>query len=143
MTAARARRLWTAACLLATLSCDGPGVASPRNGVVLGGGTAASALSVVGTWRRLVVFVDDFGFARSSETTWQFGADGAVARVLVTRNLSLGLIDVLVSAGRYRLSNDQVIVDLVTPSPVQLQLSLRLVGEQLELAGQTYLRVSG
>ena len=123
------------------LACDGPGVVSPTRGVVGRAGVTSASLSLVGTWRRTIFFVDDVGIARSSETTWQFAADGGAARVQVSRNFTFGLADVLVSAGRYRLSNTTIIIDLVTPSPLQLQFEVRLTGDQLELAGQTYLRV--
>lgn len=130
------------AAMLATLlvGCDGPGVVSPgapRFGQV--GGSVA--LDLVGSWRRAVFFVDDFGIARSTETTWQFGADGAVARVQVARNLTFGLADVFVSAGRYRIENTRLLIDVVTPSATQLSYEIRRTGNELLLAGETYLRV--
>ena len=133
-------RLLVLACAVA---CDGPGVVSPRHAATLGSGTTAAAAGVVGTWQRTIFFIDDFGIARSSESTWQFTAGGAATRITVSRNLTFGLVDVQVAAGRYRLEGAQVIIDLVSPSPVQLQLAVRLVADQLELAGQLYLRVPG
>lgn len=128
---------------LGAVGCDGPGVVSPRRGVVgqVGGGGAAAA--VVGTWRRTIYFIDDFGYAHSSETSWQFGADGAAARVQVTRNLTFGIADVLVSAGRYRVEGTRLVIDLITPSPVQLSYEVRRTGTQLEIAGEAYLLVGG
>ena len=123
------------------LACDGPGVVSPTRGLVGRAGVGSASSSVVGTWRRTLFFIDDFGIARSSETTWRFTSDLGAARVQVSRNLTFGLVDVLVSAGRYRLNNTTVIIDLITPTPLQLQFEVRLTGDQLELAGQTYLRV--
>jgi hypothetical protein len=127
---------------LALAGCDGPGVVSPgvvRYGQVGGSGNLAQAL--VGTWRRTIFFIDDQGVARSSETSWQFGADGAVVRVQVARNLSLGLADVVVSAGRYRVENTRVLIDVVSPSATQLAFEVRVTGAQLTLAGEPYLRV--
>ena len=143
--------VWTmraalAAAALATLgmaACDGPGVVSPRGSGVVRAGTTGTSLSVVGTWRRTVYFFDAFGAAHASETSWQFNADGAVARVQVSRNLTFGIADVLVSAGRYRLEGTRVLVDLVTPEPVQLAFEVRRSGNQLELAGETYFLVGG
>lgn len=135
-----------AAMALATLGaagCDGPGVVSPRGSAVVPAGTTGASLSLVGTWRRTVYFFDAFGAAHASETSWQFNADGAVARVQVSRNLTFGITDVLVSAGRYRLEGTRVLADLVTPEPVQLAFEVRRIGNQLELAGETYVLVGG
>jgi len=137
----------TATCVvpaaLALAGCDGPGVVSPgtvRYGQVgAGGGSVSQAL--VGTWRRAVFFLDDVGVARASETSWRFGADGTVVRVQVARNLSVGLADVVVSAGRYRVENTRVLIDFVSPSPAQLAFEVRVSGTQLTLAGEPYLRV--
>jgi hypothetical protein len=137
----RARTLLAAALALLAAACDGPGVASPGRRTVGIAGAGSAATSIVGTWRRAVFFLDAFGIARSSETSWQFGADGAVARILVTRNLTFGLADVQVSAGRYRLQGARVIIDFVTPTVVQLTLDVRRVGNDLELAGERYLPV--
>jgi hypothetical protein len=130
------------AALLLT-GCDGTGVAAP--GTVRfaqsGAGGAGIAQALLGSWRRAIFFIDDFGIARSSETTWRFDADGAVVRVQVSRNLSLGLADVVVSAGRYRVENTRVLIDIVTPAPAQLAFELRITGTQLTLAGEPYLRV--
>jgi hypothetical protein len=128
--------------VLASTACDGPGVVAPgvvRFGQVGSGGGVSQAL--VGTWRRTIFFVDDVGVARATETSWQFGADGAVVRVQVARNLSFGLADVVVSAGRYRVENTRVLIDLVSPSPVQLAFEVRVTGTQLTLAGEPYVRV--
>lgn len=122
-------------------ACDGPGVVSPGRPVIGISGGASASTSIVGTWRRTLFFLDDFGIARSSETSWQFTADGTVTRILVSRNLTFGLVDVLVSAGRYQLQGARVAIDFVTPSPWQLTLDVRRVGNELELAGQRYLPV--
>ncbi len=123
-------------------SCDGPGVVAPR-GTVIRAGTTSAASSVVGTWRRTVYFLDDFGIAHSSETSWQFGADGAMVRVQVTRNLTFGLADAQVSAGRYRVEGTRLVIDVVTPAPSQLSFEVRRVGNQLEIAGEPYFLVGG
>lgn len=137
-----ARALAAAVLALALGACDGPGVVSPGRPVVGISGAGSTAASIVGTWRRALYFLDDFGIARSSETSWQFTAGGAVTRIVVTRNLTFGLVDVQVSAGRYQLQGTRVVVDLVTPSPAQLTLDVRRVGDELELAGQRYLLVA-
>ncbi|MCC6928039.1 MAG: hypothetical protein IT359_03510 [Gemmatimonadaceae bacterium] len=145
--AARATALASALTFALTLTltlsaCDGPGIASPRRVTIATTGTGTGALSVVGSWRRVVFFIDDFGLSRSSETTWQFGRDGTAVRVQVARNYSYGLADVLVSAGRYRMEGTRVIIDLTSPSTTQLSYDVRRTGDQLEIAGQLYLLVT-
>lgn len=129
----------------ATLSaCGGDGVVSPGNRILArsgGGATVSSAL--VGTWRRTIFFIDDFGVSRSSETTWQFAGDGTVTRLLLSRNLTFGLVDAQVAAGRYRVEGSRVVIDLLTPSEVRFEFEVRIVGTELQLAGQSYLRVQG
>jgi hypothetical protein len=122
--------------------CDGHGVAF-RQRPIGRVGTTSTSLDFVGTWRRAVYFVDDFGFARSSETSWQFGGDGSAARVLVARNLSVGLVDVLVSAGRYRVENSRLIIELTSPAPSRREFDVRRTGEPLVIAGEPDLRVGG
>lgn len=140
---ARRRAVCCAAALLLAVGCDGPGVVSPgRVRIATTGGVAASQ-AIVGTWRRTVYFVDDFGISRSTETSWQFGADGTAARAQVARNYTFGLVDVLVSAGRYRVEGTRVIIDLVTPTPTQLAYEVRRTGNELELSGQVYVLVGG
>lgn len=139
--AALVRGARVAALVLLVAGCDGPGVASPGRPIVGVSGAGSAGASVVGTWRRAIFFLDDFGIARSSETSWQFTADGAVTRVLVSRNLTFGLVDVQVGAGRYQLQGTRIVIDFVTPAPAQLTLEVRRVGNELELAGQRYLPV--
>lgn len=138
----RAAAAFAAAAALALAACDGPGIASPRRVTIATTGAGASALSVVGSWRRIVYFIDDFGISRSSETTWQFGSDGTAVRVQVARNYTFGLVDVLVSAGQYRMEGTRVIIDLTSPSVTQLSYDVRRTGDQLEIAGQLYVRVT-
>lgn len=129
-------------CLLAfALACDGPGIVGPTTARIgrVGGSNTSTAL--LGSWRRAIFFLDDFNYSRSSETTYQFAADGTALRVQVARNHTLGLADILVSAGRWRLEGTRIVIDFVSPSTFQLALDMRLVGDQLELGGQVFLRV--
>lgn len=129
-------------CVLAA-GCDGPGSVAPGGARFGRVGTGSASLDVVGTWRRAVFFVDDFGIARSTETSWQFGDDGSAARVLIARNLSFGIVDVLVSAGRYRVENTRIIIDFTSPAPSQLDFEVRRSGDQLFIAGEPHFRVGG
>ena len=139
----RMKRFAAATLLLGAIGCDGPGVTSPTTAIIGRTGTTNPSTALVGSWRRIVFFFDDFNFASSSETTFQFAGDGTVVRSQIARNHTLGLVDVLVSTGRWRLQGTQLALDFVTPSSFQIVFEVRVVGDQLELAGQTYLRVTG
>ncbi len=133
----------TAAVLLAaTMACDGTGVTSPTTARIARTGSTSPATSLVGTWRRIVFFFDDFNFANSSETTFQFAGDGTLVRSQIARNHTLGLVDVFVSTGRWRQQGTRLEIDFVSPSTSQVVFEARVTGNQLELAGQTYLRVT-
>ncbi|MGQ0767284.1 MAG: hypothetical protein ACT4OZ_16670 [Gemmatimonadota bacterium] len=116
------------------LGSDGPIIA--RTGAVNQEGAVFN-----GTWQRRTFFLDDFGFANSSETTWQFLTDGSVVRTQITRNLTLGLADVVLSTGRWRVSGTRLIIDFQLPAPSRLEFEARVVSGQLELGGEVYLRV--
>lgn len=135
------RALLVSALLLA--GCDGDGISGPGNRQIARapGTTATPATSLVGTWRREVFFLDEFNFARSSETTFQFNADSSVVRLQVSRNFTLGLADAQVSAGRWTLSGDDLVIDFTSPSSFRLTLQASIVGDELTLSGETYLRV--
>lgn len=122
-------------------ACDGPGVVGPNSVRLARAGSTPTATALVGTWRRAIFFLDDFGYSRSTETTFQFAADGSLVRVQIARNFTLGLVDVLVDAGRWRLNGSLVILDYATPTTFQVSLPFSVVGDQLDLAGQTFLRV--
>jgi hypothetical protein len=122
--------------------CDGDGIAGPaRRQIARAPGTNATpTANLVGTWRREVFFLDEFNFARSSETTFQFNGDSSVVRLQVARNFTLGLADAQVSTGRWTLGGDQLVIDFTTPSAFRLTLQAEIVGDRLTLSGETYLR---
>lgn len=122
--------------------CDGPGVANPGNPLIgRVGGSPAPAANVAGSWRREVFFLDEFNFARSSETLFQFNADGSFVRVQTARNLTLGTADALVSTGTWSVSGTSIIMEFITPSPSELSLSFTITDNELVIAGESYLRV--
>src|SRR5215211_1397802 len=83
-------------------ACDGAGVVGPdHTSVGFGGNSTTLSQSLVGTWRHTFAFLDEFGFANSTETTWRFAADGTAERSLVTRNLTVGLSDTLLTTARW------------------------------------------
>jgi hypothetical protein len=100
-------------------------------------------LQLVGSWRRTLFYFDDFGFAYSSETTWQFSSDGSAIRSIVTRNLTLGYADAAVAVARWQVTASRVTIDFVSPDPGRIELDFRVVGNELTLAGQTFSRIGG
>ena len=127
--------------MVTAAGCDGPGVVGPGRRIARVT-TDDPGSQLVGTWRRAVFFFDDFGISHSNETTFRFDAGGAVTRVQIDRNLTEGFASTLTSAGTWSLEGSTVLIDFVTPSSFRLQLSWRVVGDTLELAGQSYLRVT-
>ncbi len=130
---------------LAATACDyGPVYPAGfrRSGTLEGGGGTAANQAVVGSWQRIIVFFDDFGFMHSSETTWTFETGGLAERSIVTRNVTLGAADTAVTEARWRLDGTNLIIDFTSPSPGTITLEARVQGTSLFLAGQEYLRIT-
>jgi len=111
-------------------------------GVLAGTGGPAVTTSIEGTWRRTLVFFDDFGFLHSTETTWTFVAGGSATRTSVTTNVAAGISDTSVTVARWRVEGTNVIIDFTSPSPGTTTLSVSVQGTTLFLAGQEYQRVT-
>ncbi|MEP7345459.1 MAG: hypothetical protein ABI877_09330 [Gemmatimonadaceae bacterium] len=129
--------------LLLAAACDGTGVVrsdQPLIGAL--GGSSALERAIVGPWQRILFFLDVFGSARSSETHWQFAADGTAVRAVIARNFTDGISDVLISTARWRVEGTSVRIDFLTPSPGTIQLEARIQSDTLYLAGQAYARGS-
>ena len=129
---------------LVLLSCDyGPyePVGRREYGPLQGGGGPVVSLTIEGTWRRTLVFFDDFGFMHSSETTWTFEVGGTATRSIVTTNVTLGAADTSLTLARWRVDGTNVIIDFTAPSPGTVTLDARVQGTTLFLAGQEYQRV--
>jgi hypothetical protein len=129
---------------LTALACDvGPvePVGRRSTGVLQGGGPSAST-TIEGTWRRTLVFFDDFGFLHSSETTWTFEPGGAAQRTIVTTNVTLGAADTSLTLARWRIDGSNVVIEFTAPSPGTITLDVRVQNTTLFLAGQEYQRVT-
>lgn len=123
-------------------ACDGYNITGATGRFADVGGRDVAASSLVGTWQRAFFFVDDFGFAQGTETTWQFNANGTATRLQVTSNFTLGIADTVVSEARYEASGTQLVIDFVAPSPGRIILEFRFSGNQLLLAGEQYRRLA-
>ena len=146
MGRARAVSLGTASLVVALLSlaaCDGDlTISTGPQGFSARGGTGSSTQPaiLVGRWQRTVIFNDASGL-NSSETTWEFRADGIAIRTLVTENLTLGLSDVLISTGRWSASGRTITI-VFASSPGLLQLDFSVFGNVLTLNGQDFVRIA-
>ena len=141
----RAVMLALSAAALSATACDvGPVEPVGRRpiGIVTGGGGPLITTSIEGTWRRTLVFFDDFGFLHSSETTWTFATGGTAERSLVTTNVTLGAADTSFTLARWRIDGTNVVIEFTAPSPGTITLAWRLQGTTLFLAGQEYQRIS-
>ena len=111
-------------------------------GIQTGGGGPSTTTTIEGTWRRTLVFFDDFGFMHSSETTWSFHAGGLAERTIVTTNVTLGAADTTLTQARWRVDGSNLIIEFIAPSPGTITLTISLQGTTLFLAGQEYQKVN-
>lgn len=138
------RAMRAGAMLFAVLlvSCDGPGVVRPGGPMVGVSGPATLADAIVGSWQRVLYFIDDLGFVRSSETLWQFASDGTAVRAVYSRNLTTAVADVLLSTARWQVEGAAIRIAFLTPSPGTVLFDARVQGDTLYLAGQPFARQS-
>jgi hypothetical protein len=129
---------------LAVLSlgaCDGDlRISTGPRGFSTGGGSGTQPSVLVGRWQRTVVFTDANGL-NSSETTWEFRSDGIVIRTLVTKNITLGFSDVIVSTGRWSTSGRTLFITFTSP-PGTVQFDFSVFGNVLTLNGQDFIRIA-
>jgi hypothetical protein len=111
-------------------------------GSLEGGPGGPATTTIEGTWRRTLVFFDDFGFLHSSETTWSFETGGSATRTVVTTNVTLGASDTSLTTARWRVEGSSVVIDFTAPSPGTITLEVRIQDGTLFLAGQEYERVT-
>lgn len=138
------RPVLAAVLVLGVSACDADGPVRPPQGQLAGiGGTGGSNLNqaLVGSWERVFLFVDEFGFAHAVETTWQFRDDGIAVRTIVTRNITLGLADVAITTGQWTIDGTDLVLEFDPPNSGQVILAFTIVDDELTLAGEVYTRV--
>lgn len=139
------RRLGLPGLLLAAAiltACGGYGPSEPylrETGVAFGSDSAPP--DIVGTWRRQVNFIDEYGFVNLFETTWTFDPFGNAVRSEVTASVTLGVADTAITTGVWRFDGPLVAITFLQPSPGQLRLDVLVLGDVMTLGGQEYLRV--
>jgi len=142
----RAAAPFAALLALGLASCDGLGPVGPeQNQFATVGGTTTSAdpnVALVGTWRRTVIFVDEFGDSRSIETTWQFAGDGSAARTIVTTNLTLQTSEVVVTRARWRIQESSIVLEFTDPLSAPILVDFLILDDELILGGELFTRIS-
>ena len=138
-----------AALTLALVACDGSAkLTSPDGRVLVGvpgpggaGGGSSTSSALVGTWNRTVFLLLADGSAGSTETLWQFAADGTGARTVTARNFSAGVFDVFLTNVTWQATSTTVRVTFQPPQSGTVDYSWLVRGDTLLLAGQDYVRV--
>ena len=139
-----------AALALVLAACDGSAKLTAPDGRVLvgvpgpggAGGSAGNASSaLVGTWNRTIFLLLADGSAGSTETVWQFAADGTGARTVTARNFSAGVFDVFLTNVTWQATSTTVRVTFLPPQSGTVDYSWLVRGDTLLLAGQDYVRV--
>lgn len=112
-------------------------------GIQVGTGTSSGTRhnSLVGIWTRLVVFTDDLGTAHSSRTTWEFRSDGSATRSVITRNLSIGVADVLTAHASWRTEGSTLVIAFRSPDSGTSRFAFSLFANTLTLDGRDFVRV--
>jgi hypothetical protein len=123
-------------------ACTNDGFLFGNDGDVARTGTPGVNTAIVGSWRRTVVFTDDFGLVQSSETTWLFDASGTATRTVVARNLSTGAGDTIISRGKWVVDGSTLVITFTSPDPGETRLSFTLQGDTLFLATFPFTRVT-
>lgn len=141
----RARGLTLALLVAALAACEASGPFRPvdRGTADVDGGADPVSSELVGTWVHRFVFLDEFGFVHSTETTWEFDAAGTAVRTIVTTNQTLGISDVTITTARWRVENTSLIIEFLSPDTGEITLDFVFSDGNLILAGQTFTRVSG
>ena len=144
--------LATTTAVLTVTACDYPYEPVGKDEVGIGTGSPGGGppstpipalVPIEGTWRRIVVRQDEFGFVNSEETTWTFEPDGDALQVLVVANASLGVADTTVNIGRWAMDSVTLVVDFTQPPQGRVIMAAAVGpgGQTLFLGGQEYLRV--
>jgi len=118
------------------------GTTRPRSGVGTGTGATPGTGTVdarlVGRWSRTVLLQDNSGSVHASRTTWRFGSDASATRAVVASNLTFGLVDSVVTQGRWRVQNGGLIVTYLPAGSGEARFDYLLQGPTLFLGGLAF-----
>ena len=144
--------LFAAALASAATGCSGEisGVAGSTSAVTIGSspfarGRTSFDAALLGRWRRAVLFRGADGTSHGSEITWSFAADGSALRSVVSRNVTLGLADVVSTAASWRTEGNTVVIVYLSPGSGAVRFTYFVdrtaYGDVLYLDDQAFTRV--
>jgi hypothetical protein len=123
--------------LLMLAACGPVGTGPSRTGTI-GGTSGTQGQSLVGTWRRTIVFQHGNDFT-TSETTWLFAPDGSCERRVATTTVSAGFTDTTSSTCRWSVAGTVVTIQFDGAGSAQFSWSVQ--GGTLQLNGVLFERV--
>lgn len=142
-----------AAAIVALAACDAgtdiAGITSVQQGTggQTGGqsggqaGTETHAAALVGRWSRTVIFTAE-GEIQSSQTIWDFRADGTATRTVIATNHTEGIADQVVANARWHTTGEIVIITFTAPDAGTQQFTFGVSGSSLTLGGLTFTRIA-
>jgi hypothetical protein len=139
-----ARRTLLPAAALLALGAAGCGVRDGRVLVGPGSGSPegpARPGALVGRWSHRVLFEDGLGVIHSSETIWDFRADGSALRTLISRNLTDGVAEATTQVAQWHLQGRTVVITYLPPDGGTVSFDYQILGDTLLLGGREFRRV--
>ena len=127
------------------VAVTGPNGRGLSGGEISGGGTTTPTATLTGRWTRTLLYEDSWGGYVSSETTWEFAADGVATRVNIVRDYAYGTSDVTVASARWSISGTTMQVRYVSPDAGTVRFRWRIErfsdGDVLWLDDTRFVRV--
>lgn len=106
------------------------------------GSTATHDAALVGTWSHTLVFTDAAGNLQSSQTVWEFRADGSATRTVIASNLTAGIADTVATAAQWHTEGSVAVITWQPPSSGTARYDWSVSGSTLMLGGTAYARVT-
>jgi hypothetical protein len=131
-----------AVAVVGVMACGSYSTTAPYDrqiGIV--GGSDSAPPNIVGTWKRDITFIDEYGFVNSVSQTWTFDQFGNAVRNEVTTSETLGVADTVTTSGVWRFDGPLVVINFLQPTAGQLRMDVLVQGDAMTLGGQVYLRV--
>ncbi len=137
-------RAFVTLALAASTACGGDVVLGLRTGTPGTGGGSGSpdrAPELIGRWTHTVIF-NTMNSVQSSETVWEFRADGGAIRTVTILDLTSGVGDVITSVGTWQTSGGVVTITFLPPDfgSVSFGFQLSAGGGILTLGGTVFQR---
>jgi hypothetical protein len=95
---------------------------------------------LVGTWRRILLFMDETGTQHASETVWQFQPDGKAIRLVTATNLTEGFFDTVKATAEWHTEGVTVVLDFLPPDNGTVSFIFTVRGNVLALGDREFQR---